>query len=446
MNELVCIQDYIKDVPKSRIAFSSSSEKITYQNIFDIYESNKEKIKVLKNKCVIINAVENDDFAVLLTLLDGNVKKIVFIPKDINKETLNKFIEDTNASYTVSLDNQNIVINKLNSVDKDFLEIQETKWILATSGTTNIPKLVEHTFLTLSKSSQKVIQNDLSYIWALTFDIYRFSGIQVFLQSILSGCTLVIPTNNLTISETIDLYITNKCNTISATPSFYRKALMSKSFFNINLTTITLGGEISDQSIINSLSKKFPVAKIRHIYASTEVGVGFCVSDKKEGFPLSYIENGINNSFLKIDDNGILWIKPQESNQHYINSNKMYDKDGYIETGDLVKVINDRVFFKGRNSSTINVGGNKVQAEEIEFFLLSLSYIQEAYVFAKKSPIMGSIVYAHVVLNNKDKDKTDIKKKIFEFCNKNLEKFKIPAIIKIVDSLELTQNGKIKRN
>ncbi|MDN3683971.1 hypothetical protein QW180_08500 [Vibrio sinaloensis] len=39
--------------------------------------------------------------------------------------------------------------------------------------------------------------------------------------------------------------------------------------------------------------------------------------------------------------------------------------DGFINTGDMVKLDNDRVlFFLGRESGSINVGGNKVMPEK----------------------------------------------------------------------------------
>jgi acyl-CoA synthetase (AMP-forming)/AMP-acid ligase II len=38
-----------------------------------------------------------------------------------------------------------------------------------------------------------------------------------------------------------------------------------------------------------------------------------------------------------------------------------------------------------------------------------------------------------------------LKKQLLEFCRNTLENFKVPAILRVVDNLEITQNGKIKR-
>lgn len=123
----------------------------------------------------------------------------------------------------------------------------------------------------------------------------------------------------------------------------------------------------------------------------------------------------------------------------------MYDNNGFINTGDLVKVENNRVLFLGRESGSINVGGNKVQPEEVEAKLLSSNLISSAYVYAKKNPMVGSLVCADVIPLNKEIDKNELKKQILSYCRDNLDSFKIPAILKIVDDLEITQSGKIKR-
>ena len=199
-------------------------------------------------------------------------------------------------------------------------------------------------------------------------------------------------------------------------------------------------------TILNALKSTFTNVKIRHIYASTEVGVGFSVVDEKSGFPLSYIAKGINNALLKIDENDLLWIKPKDKIQNYLSLESMYGKDGFINTGDIVKVEKDRVYFQGRESGAINVGGNKVQPEEVESIILSSNLVKEAYVYAKRSPILGSLVCADIVISDSVIDEKTLKKDIINYCKQNMPKFKIPALLKIVKSIELSQSGKLKRN
>ena len=432
-------------VPFDRDCFIENDILIKYGDFHNIIELNKSIINKLCSSNVVINARSRFEFAKLLILLDGEVNNILFLPQDIDTSLHDRYYEEANINYEVYLEED---ILKYNIVSEffDSKNIEETNWIIPTSGTTNIPKLVAHTFDSLTRTTKSNIELGNKYRWGLVFDIYRFSGIQVFLQAMLSGSTLIISEANMSISETVNNLVYNKCNALSGTASFWRKILMSKESNGLNLDLITLGGEIADENILQALKVKFPNTKIIHIYASTETGVGFSVHGGYAGFPLDYLQNGINGVSLKISDKSTLMLKSEKQIQKYIGDNKLYENDGFIDTGDIIEIINDRVYFLGRDSGSINVGGNKVQPEEVEQILLSSDFIHSAYVYPKKNPMMGNIVCADVVLKDKTAESQTIKLELLKYCREKLENFKVPAILKFVDELEITQSGKLKRN
>ncbi|MEA1955431.1 MAG: class I adenylate-forming enzyme family protein [Campylobacterota bacterium] len=417
---------------KNKIAFICEDKIIKYLDILDIYKQNKIIIDTLKGKSVCIRSRQTDEFILLLSLLDGFVEKILFLPSDIDEKLIDNYYEKSSINYEVYMKDNKLSYNVLTK-NKNKKNVIQTKWIIPTSGTTSTPKLISHTLESLTRTTKSDTNIGNKFIWGLVFDIYRFSGIQVFLQSLLSGSKLLIPTSHLNLENNLTFFIKNGCNIISATPSFFRKALMCKSINELKLNSITLGGEIVDQHIINGLKKIFPNASIRHIYASTEVGVGFSVVDGKAGFSKKYLDDGVNGIKLKVNKEGILLIKP----------NHTYNE--YIDSGDLIKIENDRVYFLGRASGAINVGGNKVQPEEIENILLNCNLVHSAFVYAKNNPIMGSLVCANIVLKDNKTDKIKTKKVIINFCKQHLENFKIPALLKIVDDIKITQSGKLKR-
>jgi non-ribosomal peptide synthetase component E (peptide arylation enzyme) len=139
-------------------------------------------------------------------------------------------------------------------------------------------------------------------------------------------------------------------------------------------------------------------------------------------------------------------IKNIKQTQTYLFSDKLYDNSGFIDTGDIVEIKGDRVYFLGRDSGAINVGGDKVQPEEVESILLNSGFLQAAFVYSKKSQIIGNIVCAKLVAKDNSIDKKILKKEILKFCRENLENFKIPGLIKFVDELETTESGKLKRS
>ena len=76
------------------------------------------------------------------------------------------------------------------------------------------------------------------------------------------------------------------------------------------------------------------------------------------------------------------------------------DEDGFVDTGDIVERRGDRLYFVGRRSGVINVGGAKVHPEEVEAALNAHAAVRASRVFARKSPITGALVFAEVVLRD----------------------------------------------
>ena len=66
------------------------------------------------------------------------------------------------------------------------------------------------------------------------------------------------------------------------------------------------------------------------------------------------------------------------------------DREGYLDTQDMVKVEGKRVFFLGRASGVINVGGNKVNAEEVENCIREMRDVADVVVFGKKKTVCSA--------------------------------------------------------
>ena len=433
----------ISDTPKNHIAFYYKNLTITYCQIFELIEKNQTKIKQLYGLNISINNQSRLAIAKLLFLLDSEVNSILFVPPNTNKNQIDIYYKEANIHAEAHISEDKICLKKINKFQKKIFS--KTAWIIPTSGTTNHPKLILHNFESLTKTTKTNKTLGLKTRWGLVFDIYRFSGIQVFLQAMLSSASLIITDLSDSMSSVVSSLQKNKCNALSATPSFWRKMMMTQNINNLNLDIITLGGEISDSAILSNLKKIYPRAKISHIYASTEAGVGFSVSDGLPGFPKSYLDSGVNNVVMKISKKNTLLIKQMKSYQKYLSGKEMYNKDGFIDTGDIIEIQKDRVFFLGRDSGSINVGGNKVQPEEVEAVLLSTEMIQAAYVYPKKNPILGNIVFAEIIPNNNEEDIIELKRKLMNICKDNLEQFKVPVVIKCVDALTINSSGKLKR-
>lgn len=438
-------QEFSK-IPFEKIALLNGREGYSYGYFTFLANQNRGVLDWIKGWNICVKGT-NADLAKMLPVLNRHVSSILLMPGGLDEVMISNYYQQASVNAEVSLKDDKLILSEIESPPNTTgnKKSYQTNWIIPTSGTTGHPKLVSHSFESLTRTTQKNYAIGNTIRWGLTYDLIRFAGLQVFLQAMLSGSTLLIPNSKQIFSEQIEFFVKGNCNAISATPSFWRKVLMHKESRNLELRNITLGGEIVDQQILDHLKELYSKAKIVHIYASTEAGVGFSVKDGREGFPVSYLQEGVQDNRVKVGGDGILYLKPEKENQFYIGENQLFEDDGFINTGDLVKVDGDRVKFLGRASGAINIGGNKVLPEEIEKQLLGSGLVKDVHIYGARNSITGMIVKADVVPDDSVRDQNLFKKEIRNYCMKNLQAYKVPAVINIVNEISLNNAGKLER-
>jgi acyl-CoA synthetase (AMP-forming)/AMP-acid ligase II len=373
------------------------------------------------------------EFITALIAFDGWCSAIYLCPPNvlIPQNVDIKWPLDSDTAIT------DLSVKSLNSTSSDVIQ---TTWYMATSGTTGEPKWFSHSYLSLSANT-KHSHNLQTLCWALLYQPFRFAGLQVVLQVLLSGADLVDVADYEPLAQMAFLKH-GGVTAVSATPSLWRQLLMTGQLSELSLSHITLGGEIVDQSLLDKLIRLFPKAKLRHIYASTEAGVGLVVNDGRAGFPAKWLEDRSITIALKVSDKQHLMIKPS----HPVCQSlvQQTDAQGYMDTLDKVQVIDDRVFFLGRSTGTINVGGNKVHPEKVEQVLLQCADISQAKVYAKKSALLGELVVADVMIIATGVEQ-EVKQQLLKMCKNQLQRFEIPTKISIVNSIDHGPSGKLNR-
>ena len=204
-----------------------------------------------------------------------------------------------------------------------------------------------------------------------------------------------------------------------------------------------LGGEAVDQLLLDRLRERFPEAQIIHIYASTESGACFSVHDGREGFPVAFLESNELSVRLIIVD-GELFVESPHAMRGYPRLEGSPRPSGPLATGDLVEVRGDRVYYVGRRSERINVGGNRVHPEEVEMKILEVPGVCTARFFGAASSLVGQIVRAEVVAEP-GSDQEHVRKRILAHCRSGLAPYKVPRLLTFVDCLECTAAGKLAR-
>lgn len=300
---------------------------------------------------------------------------------------------------------------------------------MQTSGTSGRPKWVAHP---IERLTEAISAGKQRATWLLSYEPASFAGVQVILAALTGDHRLICPDRDASALDLVKLAEHHRASHLSGTPTFWRSFLRASEGVDLPLKHVTLGGELADQITLDELARRFPRARIRHIYASTEMGVIFNVQDGKAGFPRQWLDNALPNGIrLVISPEGTLLVSRQCA------AGRVWD------SRDVVEVKGDRVCFKGRADTMINVGGHKIYPEEVEAHLLTLTIISDVRISAQASPITGQILTADIVADQR-LDPAYVRAQIQAHLQA-LPRHARPAVLRLKDRLPVGETGKKAR-
>ena len=423
-------------------------------------------LESLRDRTVLIATRDPLTAALALVELDGVARRIVLCPPDlavahfpvvIQTACADSWVRDSGIPQENGAGLDLCVTAQAALSTQSFTRRQsnETEWVLLTSGTTGVPKLVLHTLTSLTyvivhQARQQAASQ--SPVWSTFYDIRRYGGLQIFLRAALRGGSLVLSDPKEAITDFLPRAGAANITHISGTPSHWRRALMSGAAATIAPAYVRLSGEIADQAILDNLRIAYPRSSVAHAFASTEAGVAFEVGDGLAGFPASLVGSGAGPVELKIDG-GTLRIRSGAHAERYLGDGvaSLRGADGFIDTGDRVELRDGRYHFMGRAGGVINVGGLKVHPEEVEAVINAIPWVRMSLVKARRNPITGAVVTAEVVLADETEvpgerpEGEAVTREIIAACRRDLPAHKVPAMVRIVPSLEMSPAGKLVR-
>jgi acyl-coenzyme A synthetase/AMP-(fatty) acid ligase len=413
----------------------------------------------LRGRSVLIAAADQFFAALALVELDGLARRMTLCPPDLALEHLpyvmryaeadaivsdGRFLSDASFGETLHFLCTPALVPRRHPRQ----ERLRTEWILLTSGTTGRPKMVLHTLASLAGAIDAGPSHS-DVIWGTFYDIRRYGGLQIFLRAVLTRSSLVLTGTQEPAGKYLQRSAESGVTHISGTPSHWRRALMSPEAGRIAPRYVRLSGEIADQAILSSLRSFYPNAAISHAFATTEAGVAFDVRDELSGFPTSVLTDA-SEIDLKVEE-ATLRIRSSRTAERYLGENPpvLKDAEGFVDTGDVLELRDGRYHFQGRRDGTINVGGLKVHPEEVEAVLNRHPQVRSSLVKAKKNPITGALVAADVVLEASSAPEGDqareLQRVLKQFCRESLAKHKVPATIRFVPALTVSETGKLVR-
>lgn len=400
------------------------------------------------------------------------------------EEDLIKFESSINKSKILVLPN---MFSSSNYLLKDFSEKNlkitrkvngdDPAYIMFTSGSTGSPKgaLITHSnvlnFINWSVGRFKINKNDiLTNLNPLFFDNSVFD----IFNSLFSGSSILLITKN-TLSNPIKLLSlidSHKCTIWFSVPTLLIYLGTLKAFSRKNLNSIKkfiFGGEAYPLEKLIILFKTYnDKADFFNVYGPTECT---CIcsahkitesdfSDMNGIPPLGKINENFNyqilddeNQLVKKGKVGELCLIGDNVGKGYYNDQKNTMKHFLLnplnenfneimyKTGDLVveNIKNNFIYFKGRKDNQIKHMGYRIELEEIEYGLNSLSYIKQSAVFHKN---INGISKIHAVVSSESNIKI---KTITNDLTKIIPDYMLPGKYHFDNNFPTNRNGKVDK-
>ncbi len=392
-------------------------------------------------------------------------KRIEYILNDSNSKLL---ISDSAISIPVPINISKLHSDKLfnsienqNKIDFDPLSGNDGAYIIYTSGSTGMPKgvLVNHQALEnyVNWGMDTYLDENIKYFPLFTSISFDLTLTSIFIP-LISFNTIVIYSNK-SFKEMID---DNQIDIIKLTPSHLRILNDIEINPNCKIRKIIVGGEKFNISIAKKTYLQFlENIEIYNEYGPTEATIGCMIhkyTPEDNGFLTVPIGRAINNVNIYLLDNKLNHVSTGSIGELYISGlclvegyylNKQLTEERFIsdpfqqgfqmyKSGDLCRRMeNGDLEFIERHDEQIKINGYRIELREIQYFLSEYETIKDAVVTTKiindKSQLCAYYISEKEIATNE----------LVDFLDSKLPQYMIPHIYIRIESIPLTDNGKI---
>lgn len=348
-------------------------------------------------------------------------------------------------------------------------ENNDTMLLYFTSGTTGMPKMVNHSFtyplghILTAKFWQKNIDNGLHFTIADTGWAKSAWG-KLYGQWLSGSAVMTYDYDKFVPKDLLNVIVKYKVTTFCAPPTIYR-FLIREDLSKFNLSSLKYC-VVAGEPLNPEVYKKFyelTGLKLMEGYGQTECTIALATFPWMEPKPgsMGKPSPGYNITLLNdegnqtdIGDEGQIVIYTNESkpigmfNGYYQDEmlTKQVWKNGIYYTGDMAWRDEDGYFwFVGRSDDVIKSSGYRIGPFEVESALMEHPAVMECAITAIPDVDRGQIVKATIVLTKNYQPSIELSKELQEHVKKTTAPYKYPRIVEFVTELPKTISGKIRR-
>jgi len=385
-----------------------------------------------------------DIIEIYFSCIQLNLVPIIF-PSDISTSLLQKTIRDYNINFLITewlrkKQVQSIDIKLCHYVqelsssyggcapvefEKNIFNLDAVQSAHLTSGTTNVPKLVELTFNNFVSSVDlwdMEIQFSHSDKYIQCLPLNHIAGLSIIIRSQIKGFETIVM-NKFNASQ-INYEIDNGATLISLVPSMLKRLLdnRSGSSFPSHFRGIIIGGDgCSSQLMKRALKNNVPIYKS---YGMTETCSGI------SGFWLHQFPDKIDsvgkkfkNVRITTDNNRLIIQSPTIAPDKLGNNTLVTSDIGFIKDKFL--------FLIGRCDDVVISGGENISLSQIKNVLFKHKNIVDVHLDTYEDDDYGTKITAFIEVTNNEVKPHHIS----DYIIQNLSKSQCPQDIQIVDKI-----------
>lgn len=464
------------------IALKIGDEEVSYASLNNMANNIADKLIKLGVKPEKIVGIICDPSVFMAASILGILKAggaYLPIKPDFPSERIDYMISDSNCSIVITddiyKDKSNLSITKSDLSKNEaaaqnptvIVNSKNLAYIIYTSGTTGKPKgvMIEHGAISKTIQWRTKVYNMKPGEKSLELFSYCFDGFLASFFPALSsgGCVVMLQKNQEKDPDFIAKTIKeNKLTALISVPMVFSTLLSIMSEKDLKgLTRVTLAGDKTPAELIKRCKEKCPWTKLINEYGPTENSIVSTInwnmtetSNNVIGKPVSnssaYIL-GENSELLPVGIPGELCVSGERLARGYLNREDLtaekfiphpYLKgERLYKTGDVAKWLPDgNIAFLGRSDFQVKIRGYRIETSEIEAVLLKNKDTEDAAVIVKNDNAGNKYLCAYIV-SNKNIDT----KAMREYLLKSLPEYMVPAKFMKIDSLPLSNNGKLDR-
>jgi long-chain acyl-CoA synthetase len=332
---------------------------------------------------------------------------------------------------------------------------------LYTAGTTGDPKGVVHSHFNCSFVARhwaQVFRMEPGKTVLMVLPLFHAFGIHcILLPALISGGCIIMADKYSTewALEALQKY---GINALPLVPAMGNLIINHENFSKYDLShleTLLMGGAIVPFELLKRWRETFPALEIINGFGQTEScpcstglwDVDILEKPRSVGKPWSFVELKIldesGNELKTFQSGEIVYKVPSIMEEYYKEPELTAEtiRDGWLYSGDIGYLDEDGyVYIVDRKKDIIIRGGENISSMEVEEVLHQHPAILEASAIGAPHTVLGETVMAVVV---KKPDFELSEKDVIQFCEGNLEPFKVPTQVQFTDELPRNPAGKV---